>query len=224
MKKLAVALTFISVFFQAVPAMAFVGGPYGNNTHDGFQGGVFQGMMSFKNGSGMFRFSTGLEPYVSPFAQSVVFHKGIGYFGECFGMVDFPSKKISGSTNGLSSPPGSTSGAGTPSTFTNGNIQQVCNTVWNGKLTSTSPSVRFRAKGFAYVFDAAYSNTTDTTIITAGVHVDLPVPPGGAIDTTVTQVITEHDTPPMERVKIRVFGGRVSPVAYSVFGTAAATP
>lgn len=229
MKKFAVALTFISVFFQAAPVMAWVGGPYGNNTHDGFQGGVFQAMMTMKNGSGMLRFSTGLEPLVSPFAQSVVFHKGLGYFGECFGMVDFPSKKVSGATNGLTQllpvTATPTTGTGVPQVFSNGNVQKVCNTTWNGKITSSAPAVRFRAKGWAYFFDASYINTTDTVIITSGIFEELqPIPNGGFRDTSIVQVITEHEDPPMEKVKIRVLGGRVTPVAYTTFGTAAPTP
>ena len=54
MKKYAAALTFLSVLFQSTSAMAWIGGPYSNNTADGKSGGVFQGTITMKNGSVLF--------------------------------------------------------------------------------------------------------------------------------------------------------------------------
>ncbi len=222
MKKFVATIAFLAMGFHAAPVMAHVGGPYSNNTHDGFQGGVFQGMMTMKNGSGMFRFSAGLEPIISPFAQSVVFHQGFIYYGDCFGMLDFVSKKISGMTNGMTAPPGATTTNGTPNFISNGQANYVCNTVWNGKITSTAPSVRFKAKGFAYIIDATYEHQITTTIDTTPPPIELP--DGTAIVTTKTETITESGPIPTQRIKIRVSGGRLSPIAYTTFGAAAPKP
>lgn len=229
MKKFIASITALSFFLQAVPAMAWVGGPYSNNTTDGKSGGVFQGMITMKNGSGMFRFSSGAEPFVSPNANSVMFHKGLVFYGDCFGMADFNSKRIAGITNGLTTinlqGTAGTTPVGTPSIdFDNGSQNYICNTEWSGKFVCTAPNPIFKAKGFAYIFENNYSNTTTTDIITTGIIEELPGDPAPIRETTISQTITESSPVPKQKVKIRVFGSRVSPIAYTNFGIATPTP
>jgi hypothetical protein len=229
MKKIVASVTALSFFLQAMPAMAWVGGPYSNNTHDGKTGGVFQGMVTMKNGSGMFRFSTGSEPFISPNANSVMFHQGLVFYGDCFGMVDFPSKRVSGVTNGNSNInfPANTpvTPIGTPSIqFGNGNDNYICNTQWSGRFNRTAPGVTFKAKGHAYIFQSDYSNQTTTDIITSGIIEELPGDPAPIRETTITQTISSSSPAPKKKVKIRVYGSRVSTIAYTAFGTATPTP
>ncbi len=229
MKKIVALLTLVSFLFQAAPAMAWVGGPYSNNTHDGRSGGVFQGMITMKNGSGMFRFSSGSEPFISPNANSVIFHQGLTYFGDCFGMVDFPSKKISGIMNGRTT---ITFPANTPATptgspsiqFGNGADDFIANVEWSGKLTRTAPGVLFKGKGYAYFFEANYSNQISTSIITVGIQDEIPGEPAATIDTSITQTITQNEPTPKQKVKIKVYGSRVSPIAFTTFTVAAPNP
>ena len=193
MKKIAASLAFLSVLFQSTSAMAWVGGPYSNNTHDGKSGGVFQGTITMKNGSGMFRFATGSEPFISPNASSVVIHQGLVFYGDCFGMVDFTAKRVSGITNGSTTLGGSVTPVGVPSfPFSNGNDAFTCNTEWSGKISRTAPGVTFKAKGYAYVFDSNYQNNTSTTTTTEYAPVDLPNDTG-TVTTTVTQTISSRD-------------------------------
>ncbi len=230
MKKIVASLTLLSMLFQAAPAMAWVGGPYSNNAADGRFGGVFQGMITMKNGSGMFRFSSGSEPFISPNANSVVFHQGLVYYGDCFGMVDFPSKKISGITNGrttITAPAASAqlTPVGTPSIqFGNGADDFIANIEWSGKLTKTAPGVLFKAKGWAYFFEANYVNQISTDIITVGIQDEIPGEPTATVDTSITQTITENEPTPKQKVRVKVFGSRVSPIAYTTFTVAAPTP
>lgn len=231
MKKFIALVTVVSFFFQAVPAMAWVGGPYSNNTTDGFSGGIFQGMISMKNGSGLFKFSTGSESTVSPNASSVVFHQGLVFYGDCWGLVDFHSKKISGITNGQSSLGTGDAGAaagttdGLPSIpFGNGNDSFVCNTQWSGKITKSVPVPLFRAKGFAYIFDATYSNTITTDVVTDGIIEELPGDPAPIRQTTITQTITQSESAPKQKIRIRVRGSRVSFIPDTITLTPAVTP
>lgn len=224
MKKYAAALTFLTVLFQSTSAMAWIGGPYSNNTADGKSGGVFQGTITMKNGSGMFRFSTGQEPFNSPNAESVVFHEGLVFYGDCFGQVDFHAKRVSGITNGNTALGGGVTPIGAPVfPFSNGNDAFICNTQWAGKMRKVYPGLTFRAKGWAYIFDSNYQNNTSTTITTDFAPVDLPND-GGTVTTTVTQTISSNQGAPKTKVKIKVYGSRVSPVAYTAFGTATPTP
>jgi hypothetical protein len=55
MKKISAILTILSLFMSQ--AFAWRGGPYGNNTLDGLDGGIFQYIVRGTNVSGMARFS-----------------------------------------------------------------------------------------------------------------------------------------------------------------------
>ncbi len=276
MKKFVATITTFATFFQAVPAMAWVGGPYSNNIADGRAGGVFQGTISMKNGSGMFRFATSSEPFLSPNANAVIIHKGITYFGDCFGMVDGPSKRISGITNGLSNistdtvvqPTGgsfinlgnaitinsNTVPIGAPNIqFGNGLDNFVCNSEWSGRIQGPRPGMTFKAKGYAHFFSAADSHSTSTYTLsgnytTNAANISNPSTGGDLIvvgpynivrtlaTTPVTTVTTNVTVPgsiradvtneasSKEKVKIKVFGSRVSPIAYTQYTNAAPNP
>jgi hypothetical protein len=233
MKKITALLTLASFFVgQTAPLMAWVGGPYSGNTYDGFQGGVFQYTLSMKNGMGMARFASSLEAMVSPFAQGVVFHEGITYYGESFGMIDTVSSTASGIINGLSAPANSITGApqnaGVPNTFRNSaSHNYVANVAWNGKITNKRPTIRFKGKGFAYFFDENYEDTSTTSIDSVEATVEIPGPPGtdpGVRTSSTVQTITSAGLPPMVKKKVKVFGGRISPIAYAVATPLTASP
>jgi hypothetical protein len=216
------------VLLQGSPALAHVGGPYSNNTHDGLQGGVFQGTFRMKNGSGVFRFSTGVDPFLSPVANCVVFHQGIVYAGDCFGTVDYVSKTVSGITNGAA---GGTGAQVNPTVFptggggiSQGQVNYVFNSEWSGKITKTAPSVRFKIKGWGYVFNPGNVSVTNTFTSQDWVQVlpgDPPVTVVFHTDTTTSETTQPKIT---SRVKIRGFGGRITPIAYTGIGTATPTP
>jgi hypothetical protein len=220
MKKITALLTLISfVGVHVTPALAHIGGPYSGNTYDGFQGGVFQGTMTMRGGFGMFRFATGFEASISPQAASVVMVNGITHYGECFGMVDFPSRTASGITNSLSTLPNATTGQGNPNTFRNGQQDYVVNTNWQAKITSTRPTVLFRGSGEAYILNERFENTIATTVDRIEAAVDIPAPdPGstpGSLTQATNQVINDTGLAVMERRRIRVSGTRLTPIAYN---------
>lgn len=100
MKKFGAYLSILGLLFQT-SAPAWVGGPYSGNTYDGFTGGTYGGTIRGPSTSGIFKFSQqGTDAYVSPFGDSIVYNKGMAYYGECYGQVDFDSKLVSGVTNG----------------------------------------------------------------------------------------------------------------------------
>ena len=179
MKKFGAYLSLLGLFSQAT-ALAWVGGPYGGNTYDGFTGGVFAGTIRGPSCSGMFRFSQdATSPYVSPFGDSIVYHKGMAYYGECYGEVDFDSKTVSGVINGsnngsnLNDPNASPqfrnlygngfgvqngTGAGIAATNNFGGANSttaVANSFWIGKITKSKQTMRFKAKGQMTLFGNA---------------------------------------------------------------------
>ncbi len=98
MKKL---IAFVSVLaLQVTPAMAWVGGPWSAGTHDNHVTGIFGGIITMKNGSGIFRFSSDESAQLGAFNSSVVYYKGRTFLGSCLAHIDFQSKSISGITNG----------------------------------------------------------------------------------------------------------------------------
>lgn len=255
MKKFSATITLLALAFQSVPAMAWVGGPYSNNTPDGKSGGVFQGSVTFKNGSGTFKFATGAEPFITPQASSVMMHEGVVYYGDAFGMVDFQSESITCTTNGLSSlgtvtpldqtttDPSVVNGTtpvGDPgTTFGNGFDNGVCNTQFAGKIKGPSPGTTFKGKGWAYVFAADDYDVTFTTATTGPESTYLPifeiddngnaavtdyvvVPPTNATQTQNFQA--EYEPSEKRKFRTRVYGSRVSTIAYTTFGQASTTP
>ena len=98
MKRLIALLSGIAL--QLSPAMAHVGGPWSGNTYDNHTDGIFGGMITMRNGSGIFRFSATDTAQLGAFSSSMIYYQGITFFGSCSATIDWESKKISGVTNG----------------------------------------------------------------------------------------------------------------------------
>ncbi|CAN5152895.1 hypothetical protein BH23VER1_BH23VER1_37580 [soil metagenome] len=185
------ALTLVSTLLAlgAHSASAHVGGPFSFNDHGGNQSGVYQAVITMKNGNGACRFSEGQEPQISIQSTSIIFFRGIVYAGTCFGIVDKNAKYVQGTTNGRSNVSstsssnaldnigsgnflflGDTAGLSSESqaigvqSGAGGNIG-ICNTSWTGKVTDTSPIVEFRAKGVAYFFGELDAQVVVTSTI-----------------------------------------------------------
>lgn len=98
MKKL---IAFVSlVAMQLTPAMAHVGGPWSGGTVDSHISGIFGGIMTLRNGSGIFRFSQTDGAQLSAFSASMIYYKGVTFLGSCQAHIDWPTRKIAGMTNG----------------------------------------------------------------------------------------------------------------------------
>jgi hypothetical protein len=101
----------------------------------------------------------------------------------------------------------------------------IANTSWSGKLTSTSPNVRFKAKGEANflgpqpITQRMYATYGPDTIPPTGDPVTAYVP-GPVESVTVDRGGNDPFPEPQNRVKIRVFGARIS---YSVTGSIGGT-
>jgi hypothetical protein len=214
MKQLTALLTIFAMF--ASPASAWVGGPYGNNTHDGFDGGIFQYTMRGNNVMGLARFSQNTAAaYNSEFGDSVTYYNGVTYYGESYGMVDFVSGICDGVVNGtaagtdLNNPAavlrsangtsfgvfnGVRYGTGNPlfGIFTPGGpeaTQMVANAVWTGSLTRRYPVPRFSGVGEAVFFgegESSEADSFDLTIVSTGDFAP-PGPPGGGDPANGTQ-------------------------------------
>lgn len=280
MKKFGAYLSLLGLFSQAT-ALAWVGGPYSNNTYDGFDGGIFGGTIRGSATSGIFKFSQGNEAYVSPFGDSIVYNKGMAYYGECYGFVDFDSKTVSGSTNGanngsnLNDPNASPqfrnlfgNGFGVQNGTSAGNATSNqlggvafsntaggaigansaaslvgnANSYWNGKITKSKQTMRFRATGEMSFFGNA-SEVTEYNFVTStgdfqDPRFDGPNPnnPGDSgtgaslggtgaspgSGTTVRVSGAENNYPNIQsKIKIKVYGSRTSvapfvgPTAYA---------
>jgi hypothetical protein len=248
MKKFGAYLSLLGLLSQA-SALAWVGGPYSNNTYDGFDGGIFGGTIRGSACSGIFKFSQGNEAYVSPFGDSIVYHKGMAYYGECYGFVDFDSKTVSGVTNGSNSganqnDPNSSpqfrnlygsgfgvqngTGAGIGSTNNFGGAQTdtaVANSYWNGKITKSKQTMRFRAKGEMTFFGNA-TQVTEFNQVQATGDFDNP---RADLDTGLFLTGTNGGNGTLYRVsgaqnnypnitatiKIRIYGSRTSVGAFA---------
>lgn len=98
MKKLIAIVSVLAL--QASPAMAWVGGPWSAGTHDNHVTGIFGGMITMKNGSGIFRFSSDESAQLGAFNSSMIYYKGRTFLGSCQAHLDFDAKKVVGITNG----------------------------------------------------------------------------------------------------------------------------
>lgn len=238
MKKIGAFLAIMATLGQST-AFAWIGGPYSGNTYDGITGGIFTGVMRGTRLSGMFRFSQGADTYLNTWGDSIVYHRGITYYGEAFGWVDTEGAKVNGVTNGSNSGSGqifdpsnqtifrtsnntgfpvynSTSSGGStlfPSANPRG-APTVANAEFSGKITSRRPSIRFKASGTAsFVGDSAKDSVFNETAVT-GPAATIPIQVPGVVagNNTYLQVSTVNSAHPEEfyRVKIKVYGGRSS--------------
>ena len=264
MKKLIAIFTMVAM--QSTPALAWTGGPWSGNTYNNSVTGIFGGSMTMKNGAGIFRFSSTESAQLGAFNSSMIYYKGITFFGSCQATIDFEGKTVDGMTNGSAfnrnpgpsqnrttpivdnNPnfsPGTTganaaytvplrpsivAGEATPANFSLTSVGGsgpvgIANTSWSGKLTSTSPNVRFKAKGEANflgpqpITQRMYATYGPDTIPPTGDPVTTFVP-GPVQSVTVDRGGNDPFTEPQNRVKIRVFGARIS---YSVTGSIGGT-
>lgn len=208
MKQICALLTIFSMFMSQGFADSFTGGPYGNNTYDGFDGGIFQYVIRGNSVSGLARFSqNSASAYNSEFGDSVVYYNGVTYYGESYGWVDFVGKEASGVVNGTASGtdlnnPASVlrSANGTSYGVFNGvryglgnplfgpfapggpaSTYMVANVAWNGPITRTFPVPRFVGSGEATFFGEGESSplSFDRTLVSTG---DFQTPRPGGLD------------------------------------------
>ena len=172
MKQFTALLTIFAMFSSQ--AFAWVGGPYSNNTFDGFDGGIFQYTFRGNNVSGLARFTQNTSSsYNSEFGDSVVYYNGVTYYGESYGFVDFVSGFVDGMVNAtaagtdLNNPAavlrtangtswgvfnGVRYGTGNPlfGPYSPGGPEasyMTANDSWTGKLTRKHPVPRFSGSG-----------------------------------------------------------------------------
>ena len=172
-----IASLIIGVSAFSGQAYALVGGPFDMGSHGANldRNAVYQGVLSFKNGSGYVYFSPNalIVPDNSSSTlyalkgsvtnRAVIYYQGVTYLGSCFGTTDHDARFIEGMIN--SSSEASTGGAGTnngvqnntatsttlnPSIYSNivaSGKSFTANGAFQGRITQTSPVLRFQGKG-----------------------------------------------------------------------------
>jgi len=154
-------------------AFALVGGPFdGGDYNLGLDdSGVYQASYRFKNGSGFGQWANNSDPRPfqstgagtssisgSVISRTLLYYKGISFFGGASGIVDIAARRISGMSNTFAeatfqSQAGNTvdgSITATPVVTTaaaNGGRGFVANLTWSGKITDTHPQLRFSGNG-----------------------------------------------------------------------------
>lgn len=235
MKQLTALFTIFAMFTGQ--AFAWIGGPYSNNTYDGFDGGIFQYTFRGNNVTGMARFTQNTSSsYNSEFGDSVTYFNGVTYYGESYGFVDFTSGIVDGVVNGtaagtdlnnpatvLRSATGTSWGVFNGVRYGTGNplfgpyspggpeaTQMVANALWTGSLTKRFPAPRFSGSGECTFFGEGEStdDSFDRSLFSTG---DFQTPrPGGAPEANGTQ--RQFVTVPTDSFKNK------SVVAITVFG------
>ncbi|MDA0812368.1 MAG: hypothetical protein O3C21_08290 [Verrucomicrobia bacterium] len=211
------AFVLTAVVLQATPALALVGGPWGNNSHEENSDGIFSATMILKGGVGLASWSqVSSLPEISRFAESVVWYKGAVYFGTTLARVDVQARSVTGVTNGEVATSGIT--LATPSA---GPVA-FCTTSWRGKVKDTSNSLSFSAKGDASFFGDYTDEFLPSTVIeTTDTAVTIDPISGQAtktVVTTTTQTIPGAGGPNAafprykNRTSVLVYGSRVSTV------------
>ena len=195
MKQLTALFTIFAMFTGQ--AFAWIGGPYSNNTYDGFDGGIFQYTFRGNNVSGMARFTQNTSSsYNSEFGDSVTYYNGITYYGESYGFVDFVSGIVDGIVNAtaagtdlnnpaavLRSANGTSWGVFNGVRYGTGNplfgpyspggpegTYMTANATWTGKLTKRYPVPRFSGTGEMTFFGEGEStdDAFDRTLVSTG--------------------------------------------------------
>ena len=100
MKKILTLITSALVI-SGSSAFAWVGGPWSNNSFSQTTTGTYQAVMYMVNGVGLARFSDDVTSQFSQVNQSVIFHEGTVYIGQCFGTADRTSGSGSGTVTGI---------------------------------------------------------------------------------------------------------------------------
>ena len=152
MKKILTLITSALVI-SGSSAFAWVGGPWSNNSYSQTTTGTYQAVMYMVNGVGLARFSDDVTSQFSQVNQSVIFHEGTVYIGECFGTVDRTSGEGSGSVIGIIN---SASAAGGSVTGT-----------FQCDITSDAPVMRFygRSSGITNPITGEPGNGSDQKCI-----------------------------------------------------------
>ena len=184
MKKI-FSLIQLAVLSAGSSAFAIVGGPFDNGDYSILleRSGYYQSSYSFKNGSGYSLWSpdniqgavtqgqtvtqnigTGslFTPSTGNANRTVLYYKGVTYFGGAFGEVDVEARRISGYANASSefTATVSTNQQQNNIFFGQTNVSQtnstnvvasgrsyVANVNWQGKITASQPQLRFSGKG-----------------------------------------------------------------------------
>ena len=152
MKKILTLITSALVI-SGSSAFAWVGGPWPNNSYSQTTTGTYQAVMYMVNGVGLARFSDDVTSQFSQVNQSVIFHEGTVYIGECFGTADRTSGEGSGSVIGIIN---SASAAGGSVTGT-----------FQCDITSDAPVMRFygRSSGITNPITGEPGNGSDQKCI-----------------------------------------------------------
>jgi len=186
MKKI-FSLIQLAVLSAGSSAFALVGGPFDNGDYSILleRAGYYQASYSFKNGSGYSLWSPdnlqgsitqgqtvtpniGSGALATPNGQAnnanrtVIYYKGVTYFGGAFGEVDVQKRRISGYANASSEFTANVTQNQQQNNlfFGQSNVSQtnstsvvasgrsyVANVNWKGKVTATQPQLRFNGTG-----------------------------------------------------------------------------
>ena len=185
MKKISLFIQ-IAALTAGLPAFALTGGPFDNGSYGILdeRNGFYESAFSFSNGSGYSvwtadnlqgALSTGgtVTPNIGAGSlinssgstnnanRTVIYYKGVTYFGSAMGQVDTTARTIQGFANATSdfSTAQTTQTANTSFFASNTSTAFSTNTVvssgrsytanlnWTGKITATSPQLRFSGTG-----------------------------------------------------------------------------
>ncbi|MBX7210887.1 MAG: hypothetical protein K1X78_21455 [Verrucomicrobiaceae bacterium] len=178
----------LAALTSAMPAFALVGGPFDNGTFSVLdeRTGYYESAYSFSNGSGysvwtadniqgaLLSAGGGASQNLSQGSlltssgntthsanRTVLYYKGVTYFGAAFGQVDMESRTIQGFGNATSDYStaqttqtqnatffqATSSSAFSTNTVVSSGRGYTANINWTGKVTSTSPQLRFTGSG-----------------------------------------------------------------------------
>jgi hypothetical protein len=172
MKKLFSVIAGLALF-SGSQAFAWVGGPFDNGDYSATldNEGIYQATFRMKNGTGFAQFGTNVDLFASTSSgdaggsstdltngsylnRSLIYYKGITYFGSATGTVDMERRRIDGITNGYteaSATSTTSSDSGTVSASQtivfNGGRGFSCNSMWIAKITQTYPVLKFNGSG-----------------------------------------------------------------------------
>ncbi|TLD71977.1 hypothetical protein FEM03_04435 [Phragmitibacter flavus] len=241
-KKISLLLGLIA----ALPASSFawVGGPFDGGTHGQLldDRGIYQAAFRMKNGSGFMQFgvnvdlgpsintattgsSTALSTTIGSYLnRSIVYYKGVTFFGNATGFVDHATRSVSGFTNAQSEVTLSASTTGddgdlsaTNSIVSNG-LGLTANIAWTADITSTHPELTFEGTGELVIINPSAEQVIYQGIVS--IIEDYTPPPnsslGDLIGDLVNQLGTLQDAVPSadgvyqnsEKVDITVYGAR----------------
>lgn len=244
-----ISLLFALVAVLPASSFAWVGGPFDGGDYNQLQddSGVYQAAFRMRNGSGFSQFGVNVDlgPSISSSStggnnslsttigsylnRTVVYYKGVTYFGNATGFVDHTKKEVQGFANGNSdvslsaSSSGGDSDLSATSTITyNGGINFSINVAWKAKITSTHPELRFSGEGELSVVNPSLSQVAYaalTNLITnytppentpLGIQITQLVAAIGILADSAEDVLPTTDGiyDNAETVKISVYGQR----------------